>query len=79
MIQTISAALDRWEHDADIEVVLLDGAGERGLCAGGDVRGLREWIVAGRVDETAHFFRAEYALNCVSPRIRSRSSSSPTV
>jgi hypothetical protein len=34
MIQTISAALDRWEHDADIEVVLLDGAGERGLCAG---------------------------------------------
>jgi hypothetical protein len=36
MIQTISAALDRWEHDADIEVVLLDGAGERGLCAGGD-------------------------------------------
>lgn len=63
MIQTISAALDRWEYDADIEVVLLDGAGERGLCAGGDVRGLREWIVAGRVDETAHFFRAEYALN----------------
>lgn len=63
MITAISAALDRWEHDADIELVLLDGAGERGLCAGGDVRSLREWIVAGRVEETAHFFRAEYALN----------------
>jgi len=63
MIRTLSAALDRWEHDADIDVVLLDGAGERGLCAGGDVRSLREWIAAARVDETAEFFRAEYALN----------------
>lgn len=63
MIHALAAALDRWESDADIEVVLLDGAGERGLCAGGDVRGLREWVVAGRVDETATFFQAEYALN----------------
>jgi len=63
MIRTLSAALDRWEDDADIDVVLLDGAGERGLCAGGDVRSLREWIATGRVDETAEFFRAEYALN----------------
>jgi enoyl-CoA hydratase/carnithine racemase len=34
-----------------------------GACARGRRAGLREWIVAGRVDETAHFFRAEYALN----------------
>lgn len=30
---------------------------------GGDVRGLYDQIVAGDVAETAHFFRAEYALN----------------
>lgn len=63
MILALSRALDRWEHDADIELVLLDGAGERGLCAGGDVRGLREQILAGAADATADFFRAEYALN----------------
>ncbi len=63
MIELIAAALDAWEHDADIALVLLDGAGERGLCAGGDVRGLYEQIVSGRADLTATFFRAEYALN----------------
>lgn len=63
MIEAISAALDAWEHDPDILVVLLDGAGERGLCAGGDVRGLYEQIIAGRPADTGLFFRAEYALN----------------
>jgi enoyl-CoA hydratase len=63
MIDGLAAALDGWERDPDIQVVLLDGAGDRGLCAGGDVRGLRDQIIAGRADETAAFFRAEYALN----------------
>lgn len=63
MIAIISDALDEWEHDTDIEVVLLDGAGERGLCAGGDVRGLAGHVAGGRVDAAGEFFRAEYALN----------------
>jgi len=63
MIVELAAALDAWEHHPDIQVVLLDGAGERGLCAGGDVRGLYGQIVSGRADDTATFFRAEYALN----------------
>lgn len=63
MIESIARALDAWEHDADIALVLLDGAGDRGLCAGGDVRGLYEQIVTGRADLTGVFFRAEYALN----------------
>ena len=63
MIRLLDSALDAWEHDARIEVVVLDGAGERGLCAGGDVRGLYDQIVAGRAADTAMFFRAEYALN----------------
>lgn len=63
MIVQLSAALDAWQHDPDIDVVLLDGAGDRGLCAGGDVRGLREQIIEGRGDDVGVFFRAEYALN----------------
>lgn len=63
MIRQLSAALDAWENDVDIEIVVLDGAGERGLCAGGDVRGLRAQILDGHPEQTAVFFRAEYALN----------------
>lgn len=68
MIRDLTAALERWRHDSDVEIVLIDGAGERGLCAGGDVRALRDQIVAGRADLAAEFFRAEYALNLLIAR-----------
>lgn len=63
MIRSIAQLLDRWEHDTDVQIVLLDGAGERGMCAGGDVRALYDQIVAGNSPATADFFREEYALN----------------
>ena len=63
MIHQLHAALDAWEHDSEVDIVLLDGAGERGLCAGGDVRGLAERVMSGRADDSALFFRDEYALN----------------
>jgi len=63
MIRRLSLALDRWEHDGDIDAVLLDGAGDRGFCAGGDVRALYDMVVEGRLDEVHAFFREEYALD----------------
>lgn len=65
MIQDLAAALQAWRTDSDVQIVLIDGAGERGMCAGGDVRALYEQIVAGRPEQTAEFFRAEYALNAM--------------
>ncbi|WP_428374573.1 enoyl-CoA hydratase/isomerase family protein [Lichenicoccus sp.] len=38
MVQTMRAALQDWRADSGIGSVLIDGAGERGLCAGGDIR-----------------------------------------
>ncbi len=35
MTRSISAALDAFEADPEVVLVLLEGAGERGLCAGG--------------------------------------------
>ena len=58
----IDAALDRFESDPAIAVVLLEGAGERGLCAGGDVRGLYESSRAGG-DLGKVFWRQEYVMN----------------
>ncbi|WP_137846421.1 enoyl-CoA hydratase/isomerase family protein [Microbacterium sp. 2FI] len=63
MIHQLHAALDAWEHDSEVDIVVLDGAGERGLCAGGDVRGLADRVVNRRLEDAAVFFRDEYALN----------------
>ncbi|MDX2376428.1 enoyl-CoA hydratase/isomerase family protein [Microbacterium sp. LRZ72] len=65
MVGALTDALDRWRDDPDVERVLIDGAGERGLCAGGDVRGVVQLIAAGRLEQVADFFRAEYALNAL--------------
>jgi enoyl-CoA hydratase len=65
MIRALTAALVGWREDPNVQIVLLDGAGERGLCAGGDVRGLYDQIVAGDPEGTGVFFREEYALNAL--------------
>ncbi|WP_164234685.1 enoyl-CoA hydratase/isomerase family protein [Microbacterium hydrocarbonoxydans] len=65
MIRLMSEALEAWREDTDVQIVLIDGAGERGMCAGGDVRALHTQIVEGRLGDTAEFFRAEYALDAM--------------
>lgn len=62
MVRAMSAALDRFETDSAVGVILLEGAGERGLCAGGDIRSLYESIRAGG-DLGKVFWREEYILN----------------
>src|ERR1700736_5457755 len=62
MIRGIVAALDRFEADPAVSLILLEGAGERGLCAGGDIRGLYESARAG-ADLGKIFWREEYILN----------------
>jgi enoyl-CoA hydratase len=58
----IDAALDQFEKDPAVALVLLEGAGERGLCAGGDIRGLYESSKAGG-DLGKMFWRQEYLMN----------------
>src|SRR6202789_2007019 len=62
MSLAIDAALDQFEADPDVAVVVLEGAGERGLCAGGDIRGLYESSRAGG-DLGKRFWRQEYVMN----------------
>ncbi|PQP07698.1 enoyl-CoA hydratase/isomerase family protein, partial [Rhodococcus opacus] len=37
MVRQIAAALDEWSGDDEVRAVVITGAGERGLCAGGDI------------------------------------------
>lgn len=69
MSKGIDAALDRFEADPEVAVVLLEGAGERGLCAGGDIRGLYESSKAGG-DLGKVFWRQEYVMNARIARYR---------
>lgn len=62
MFREIDHALDRFEADPQIGLILLEGAGERGLCAGGDIRALYESSkVNGDLGKI--LWREEYILN----------------
>jgi len=41
MIRGFQAAIDAWKDDAAVRLVVLEGAGGRAFCAGGDVRRIR--------------------------------------
>jgi enoyl-CoA hydratase/carnithine racemase len=62
MVRGIRGYLDAWALDNHIQAVVLRGAGERGFCAGGDIRSLYDSFKAG---DTVHeqFFAEEYALD----------------
>ena len=67
MVREIWAAMLAWKDDPEVELVLLDGAGDRGLCAGGDVRWLYETRSNGSADARA-FWSEEYRLNALIAR-----------
>jgi enoyl-CoA hydratase len=62
MIEEIDFALDCFQVDDEVGVVLLDGAGPRGLSAGGDIAALRDSAL-GDGEGARNFWRAEYRLN----------------
>ena len=62
MVQVIRDALLSWVDDASVAFVVVDGSGERGLCAGGDIRALYNATISGRPELALDFFRTEYAL-----------------
>ena len=62
MCEAMTAALLDWRDDAVVQSVLIDHAGERGFCAGGDIRMIAE-SGAGDASEARAFFAVEYRLN----------------
>lgn len=70
MIDRLAPQLDTWAADPGIVGVVLDGAGEKAFCAGGDVRSLYLAICDARVrgelappDVIPAFFEREYRLD----------------
>lgn len=62
MVRAIREAMEQYLDDASIQAVILKGEGERGLCAGGDIRVLYD--MGKRSDpEATRFWREEFPLN----------------
>jgi enoyl-CoA hydratase len=62
MCEIMIGALLDWRDDPEIYMVIIDHAGERGFCAGGDIRMLAH-SGAGDGVEARAFFHTEYQLN----------------
>src|ERR1700756_4870263 len=62
MVNAIQATLSEWERDDNVSAVMISGAGERGLCAGGDVVAIYH-SARGDGVQARRFWHAEYLLN----------------
>ncbi|MDT4940335.1 MAG: enoyl-CoA hydratase [Pseudonocardiales bacterium] len=62
MVVRVDGALDEWRGDPDVQAVLIDGAGERGLCAGGDIK-MFHASALGDGRAAIDFWTAEYRMN----------------
>jgi enoyl-CoA hydratase/carnithine racemase len=63
MIRDFAAAIAAWKDDPEVRLVVLEGAGGRAFCAGGDVRAVRAAAIAGDRAAVEAFFAEEYAVN----------------
>ncbi|MDO3649880.1 enoyl-CoA hydratase/isomerase family protein [Nocardia mangyaensis] len=68
MTLAITDALRSWAEDDAVRAVVVTGAGERGLCAGGDIVAIHadaKTGTAGADSPTGRFWRDEYLLNAL--------------
>ena len=63
MATAMEAALDEWQNDPQVELVIIDAEGDRAFCAGGDIQDLYEKGKAGNFEFGRTFWADEYRLN----------------
>lgn len=63
MAAVIEDALDRWRNDAEVAAVLIDAAGDRAFCAGGDIAAIYHEGRKGDFEIGPRFWRDEYRMN----------------
>lgn len=63
MCTGIEAAIDAWRDDENIKMLLIDAAGDRAFCAGGDIAEMYASGVRGDFEYGRKFWRDEYRMN----------------
>ena len=62
MVRLMKPVLAEWAEHKAVEHIVIEGTGEKGFCAGGDIRALHDWGKSGAPEATG-FYREEYQLN----------------
>ena len=68
MIGAMQDTLLGWRDDPAVHAVVVEGAGERAFCAGGDIRAIRAMGLEGNWAGVHRFFASEYALDLLVAR-----------
>lgn len=62
MCRAITDQLEQWRTDDAVEAIVVTGAGERGLCSGGDVKAVRQGVIDGD-PHALDFFQLEFGMD----------------
>jgi len=62
MVRALDTQLRAWETNRGVKRVVIEGAGDKAFCAGGDIRQLYDWGLA-MDPQFLDFYREEYLLN----------------
>jgi enoyl-CoA hydratase len=68
MVRALTHQLEAWARDGAVTRVLVQAAGGRAFCAGGDLRAIYDLGRSGRPQQALPFWREEYALNAMIKR-----------
>lgn len=63
IIREMSHLLHQWEGNPAVKAIVIQGAGDKAFCAGGDVKAVYEAKISGDLQTCDTFFREEYTLN----------------
>ena len=63
MCLAIEAAIDDWTHDDDVALVVIDAAGDKAFCAGGDIVQMYRTASAGNYGYGRTYWADEYRMN----------------
>ncbi len=65
MVREIERALDEWQSNDKVHLVVVEGAGEKAFCAGGDVAEIYRRAGAGDLGYGRKFWKDEYRMNAL--------------
>ena len=70
MCRAIDECLDRWSGSTAIDLIVIDAAGRKAFCAGGDIVEMYRTATRGDLEYGRRFWRDEYRLNARLARSR---------
>lgn len=63
MCSAAEKAIDGWNEDGSVDLIIIDAEGRRAFCAGGDIVEMHRRAKVGDLDYGRRFWRDEYRLN----------------